>query len=233
MIYEEIPYSQVIASAKLFLDIENTTDYDPFLLLMADEAMRHISDLSMFELRTEVVPVEDGTAPLPCGFIRFMGAWFQNEQGVCVGLPYLETKVISYCNCDTSTCSGFISTSVQINGNHLVFRNPDAMTATTASVAFLGMRIDENGQPVMKLSHERAVRAYMVWRFCEKVGPTHDNLARAQMLMGKGANARAEYNNQKKYLQASANVTKWQNNKQAIGRVFTAWIGAYNSIVLR
>jgi hypothetical protein len=85
----------------------------------------------------------------------------------------------------------------------------------------------------MKLTHERAVRAYMVWRFCEKVGPTHDNLARAQMLMSKGANARTEYGNQKKFLQGSANVAKWQNNKQAIGNLFTAWIGTYNGLILR
>jgi hypothetical protein len=77
----EISYATVIARAKMELGIENTTDYDPYLLLKADEAMRQINDLSMFEFRTETVPMDSGTAPLPCGLVRIVAIWFTDSNG--------------------------------------------------------------------------------------------------------------------------------------------------------
>jgi hypothetical protein len=224
MRFEKIPYSQVIASAKMFLNLENSTDHDAFLLLMADEAMRQINDLSMFELRTSNIPLDSGTAPLPCGFMQVMAVWYSGVNGACTLAPYVARNIVSYCDCDISHCPS-LGTSYQINGNHIVFHHPEAITATEVSIAFLGMIVDDNNQPQMYERHERAVRAYLTWRYNNKLASAQDKPSIRQAMKSEAEMARREFVIQKKYLQGKAVVEGWKEDKKSISTTFNAWIG--------
>ena len=221
----EISYQTVIARVKMELGISSTTDHDPYLILKADEAMRQINDLSMYELKTVNVPLDNGTADLPCGLIRIMGLWFTNADGTrCTKAPYVYKNIVDYCSCDTSGCPQMWN-SFQINGNHIVFHNPSAMSADEVSVAFLGLRLDENGQLLMPETHDRCVQSYMKSAYREMMCSQIDNGAKAQLMLTQAKGDKQDFRNQKKYLQGAANVTRWEEDKVNIGRKFTAWIG--------
>tara|TARA_R110002167_G_scaffold73665_1_gene206347 strand:- start:270 stop:965 length:696 start_codon:yes stop_codon:yes gene_type:complete len=230
MRFETIPYNQVIASAKLFLNLENSTDHDGFLLLMADEAMRQINDLTMFEMRTENIPLDGGTAPLPCGFMQAMGLWYTGVNGKCTPAPYVSRNIVNYCDCDTTGCPS-LGTSYQINGNHLVFHHPEAITATEVSIAFMGTILDNNNQPQMYERHERCVRAYLSWRYNDKLSKAQDKPNLRQAMKADAREAHREFINQKKYLQGKAVVEQWKEDKLNISRTFNAWIGTEGTSV--
>jgi len=223
---EDISYATLIARVKMELGIENTTDHDPYLILKADEAMRQINDLSMFEFRTETVPLTAGTAPLPCGLVRIVGLWFTDSTGErCTVAPYVHREIVNLCDCNISGCPELITSSFQINGNNIVFHNPSAMSGSEVSVAFLGMRVDGNGQPLIPYSHDRAVQAYMKWRYREMMAMNQDVPLKSQMMMSLSKDHRQEFSNQKKYLQGASNLLHWQENKRNITRNFNAWVG--------
>lgn len=222
----EISYATVIARVKMSLKLENTTDHDPYLILKADEAMRQINDLSMFEFRTETTPLTAGTAPLPCGLVRIVSLWFTDANGQrCTPAPYVHSEIANYCECDTSGCPLLLNSSYQINGNYIVFHSPTAMTASEVTVAFVGSRIDENRQPVIPETHDRAVQAYVKWRYREDAALDQDNAMKAQMMAAAAERNRQEFVNQKKYLQGLANQIHWLENKRNIGRQFNEWVG--------
>jgi hypothetical protein len=225
MRFNEITYDQVIAGAKLALNLENTTDYDGFLLLKLDEAMRSLDDRGMRELRTEVLPLDEGTAPLPCGFLRAMAIWFQGSAGRCTLAPYVDRNIVNYCDCGTDGVNlSALGTSYQINGNHIVFHNPEAISAEEVSLAYLGMRLDENNQPIILESHERAGIAYLVWRFKNKMMSAERNLGMRNALRGEANDAKNEFRAQSRYIKGEANKLQWDEDKKSIGRTFNAWI---------
>lgn len=224
MRFEEITYAQVIASAKIALNLENSTDYDAYFLLLADEAMRSIGDKSIYEFKTVDIPLDSGTAPLPCGFMEAMGVWFTNADGTrCTPSPYVQRSIVDYCNCDVSGCES-LGSSFQINGNHIVFHNPSAMTADEVSVAYLSIKLDDNNQPVMYERHERAVRAYIIWRYNEKLARAQSNMGYRQMMNQDALKNQREFTQQKKHLRGRAIVENFKDDKAQITNKFNAWI---------
>lgn len=222
----EVSYATVIARAKMELGIENTTDHDPYLLLKADEAMRQINDLSMFEFRTETVPLDSGTAPLPCGLVRVVALWFTDSNGQrCTAAPYVHQEIVNYCDCDTSGCPMLMGHTFQINGNHIVFHGGTAMSASEVTVAFVGSRLDDNNQPLIPETHDRAVQAYIKWRYREMMVSRQPTPNLMQLTAQMSERNRQEFVNQKKYLQGLANQTLWLENKRNMGAVFNAWRG--------
>lgn len=224
MRFEEITYDQVIASAKMFLNLENSTDHDPFFLLMADEAMRKINDRSMFEFRTSDAILDSGTAPLPCGFMQIMAVWFSDINGRCTLAPYVERNIVDFCGCDTTNCPS-LGTTCQINGKHLVFHNPEAMTADTVTLAYLSIRLNESNQPIMYERHERAVRAYILWRALDKFARAEKHMGLRQSMQRDAKMNQREWGLQKTDLRATAVLEGWKEDKASISRTYNAWIG--------
>jgi hypothetical protein len=224
MRFEQITYDQVIASAKMALNLENTTDYDAFFLLMADEAMRSIGDKSIYEFKTLDLPLDSGTAPLPCGFMEAMAVWFTNSDGTrCTAAPYVQRSIVNYCDCDVSACPT-LGTSFQINGNHIVFHNPSAMSADEVSMAFLSVKFNSNNQPVMYERHERAVRAYLIWRYSDKLGRAQSNMGYRQAMMQDALRNQKEFVYQKKHIVGRAIVENFKDDKAGITNMFNAWM---------
>jgi len=226
MRFEEATYNQVIAEAKMMLNLENTTKYDGFFLLMLDACMRSLDDRGMRELKTVTVPVSGGTATLPIGFLRAMALWFHNEDGPCTVAPYIDRNIASFCGCE-GTNGQYLSslgTSYQINGNHIVFHNPSAISATGVSLAFLGMRLDENNQPVILETHIRAGVSYLMWMFKTKMGSVESNLGLRNAMAAEATKAKREYSAQRMFIKGEANKLQWDEDKKSIARTFHAWV---------
>jgi hypothetical protein len=68
--YSIVSLQEAVESAKEMLRIQDTTEFDGFLLRKADEAMRHIGDATTYVKRACTVDIVDGSAKLPMGFIR-------------------------------------------------------------------------------------------------------------------------------------------------------------------
>lgn len=224
MRFNEATYDQAIAEAKMALNLENTTDYDGFLLLKMDECMRSFKDLATQELKTTVIPIDGGTGPLPCGFLRAMALWFSNEDGNCSLAPYVDRNIVHYCDCGPDANIGNLARSYQITGNHIQFHNPTAVDATEASLAYLGMRLDENNQPIILESHLRAGIAYLKWRFKEKMGPAEKNLGLRQVMRTEAMDSKREYMAQRRYVEGESRQRQWDEDKKSIARTFNAWV---------
>jgi hypothetical protein len=229
MRFNETTYDSAIAMAKFALNLENSTDHDPWLFLLADECMRSINDRAIQELRTETIPLDEGTAPLPCGFLRAMAVWFQSSTGPCTLAPYVDRNIVNFCNCGTGGVNlTALGTTYQVNGNHIVFHNPDAISAEEVSLAYLGMRLDANNQPVVLESHVRAIVAYLTWRFKTKMGPTENNLGTRNIMRSEAMDAKREYMAQRRFIEGESNKRQWDEDKKSIGRTFNAWITRHN-----
>ena len=58
--YSIVSLQDAVESAKEMLRIQDTTEFDGFLLRKADEAMRHVGDLTTYVKRACTLPVVDG-----------------------------------------------------------------------------------------------------------------------------------------------------------------------------
>ena len=68
--YSIVSLQEAVESAKEMLRLQDTTEFDGFLLRKADEAMRHIGDDTTYAKRACTLDIIDGRAKLPMGFIR-------------------------------------------------------------------------------------------------------------------------------------------------------------------
>lgn len=224
--YTRITYEQVIASAKIACNLENTSDYDGFMELMADEAMRQIRDISLFELQTKEVELNaDQSVKVPCGFIRLMGMWFKDSDNKCYGVPYVDRDIANYCGCNTSPLDQMFTG--MLNGPYINFNQNIPDKYTHLSISYLGMRMDDNNMPVIPETHERCVRAYICWRVIDKMAKNQPPQMR-QMMRQEGKDYQREYALQKRYLRGNAQQQAFLQDKESIGRKFNAWITRTN-----
>ena len=232
MKFQEISYSQVIATTKMELSIENSSDHDGFLLLMADEAMRQINDRTMFSFQTKDIPLDSGMAPVPCGFMRPLAVWYSKSGSKCTLAPYIERDIVDICGCDEKKF-GKLGTSYQLNGGYITFHNPDAIDADEVSIAYWGMRLDDNHMPIVLERHNRGLRAYLRWKYYSKEARKHPDASMRKFLMGLAKDGETEFIAQKRYLKGKAISEEFQADKKSISRTFNAWIRRDNKRGLR
>jgi len=229
MRFSETTYDQIIGMAKFALNLENTTDHDPYFMLLLDECMRGVKDRGIEELRTEIIPLDEGTAPLPCGFLRAMAVWFQSSTGPCTLAPYVDRNIVNYCDCGVDNVNlTALGTSYQVNGNHIVFHNPLAISAEEVSLAYLGLRLNENNQPVVLESHSRLGAAFITWKFKTKMASAERAVGMRNIMRNEAMDAKREYMAQKRYVESESNKRQWDEDKKSIGRTFNAWITRHN-----
>jgi len=224
--YTQITYEQVIASAKIALNLENSSDYDGFMELMADEAMRHIRDISLFELQTKELELSaDGSVKVPCGFIRLMGMWFKDGDNKCYGVPYVDRDIANYCGCNTSPIDQMFTG--MLNGPYINFNQNVPDKYTHVSISYLGMRMDDNNMPVIPETHERCVRYYLCWMTLEKMARNNPPNMR-QIMLRDAHKFEIRYARQKRHLRGNAQQEAFLQDKESIGRKMNAWITRTN-----
>ena len=103
--YSIVSLQEAVESAKEMLRLQDTTEFDGFLLRKADEAMRHIGDDTTYAKRACTLDIIDGRAKLPMGFIRLLGARMSDSNGNCFEQPYLDLPYLTDCGCENMQAS--------------------------------------------------------------------------------------------------------------------------------
>ncbi len=215
--YSIVSLQDAVESAKEMLRIQDTTEFDGFLLRKADEAMRHVGDLTTYVKRACTLPVVDGRSKLPMGFIRLLGVRMSDSNGNCFDQPYLDLAFITDCGCDTTATNGnSYHDSFEIQDGYIVFHSPNDVSASDIKLAYLSRSVDDDGLMLMSERHERGIEAYLCYHF------TLSFFDRFPV------NIRQEYQriwkNQKQHLKGMAQRERFEENKREIGAVLNAWI---------
>lgn len=224
--FTEVTYDHAIAQAKMHLGLENTTDHDIFLELMADECMRSINDLSLFDIHTIELDLNNGSAKVPCGFIRLLGAWYRKADGTCYAVPYVDRDVNTYCGCTYPVFGQH--TSISLNGPYLNFNNSQADDWDSVSIAYWGMRMNADNMPIMYERHVRAVVAYLCSKLSLKLSRAQATQWLRREMKEDSARYKMEYNNQRMHLRGMAQEEQFQQDKRSIARKLNAWITRNN-----
>ncbi len=184
--YDVISLSAIVASAKIRLKIE-TTDGDNFLELMANEAIRHLDALSIFTKQICKIQITDNRSELPCGFNKLIGLRVSSPTlngDTCHSLIYANLPFLTECGCDADNqwfVSGFgafeiadgqiwyhsIASSYQYIDSSGVTQTVYT-TPTEATIAFTGLNVNEQGEMICYARYERAIAAYLCYRYAEQ-----------------------------------------------------------------
>lgn len=224
--FTEVTYDQLIAQAKMHLNLENTTDHDAFLELMADECMRQINDLSLFEVQTVELELNDASAKVPCGFIRLMGAWYRKDDGTCYAVPYVDRDVNDYCGCTYPVFRE--GTSISLNGPYLNFNTGVADEFTSVSIAYWGMRMNGDNMPIVYERHVRAVVAYLCSKLSKRLSRSQPVQWMRREMKDDADRFHREYVSQKLWLRGLAQEEQFQQDRRSISRTLNAWITRNN-----
>ena len=79
--YKPITFNQVLATAKLDLGLENTTQNDVFLALKIEEGAKHLYNNDQKVLKFCDVDIIEGAACLPNGFETLVGVTLLDAEG--------------------------------------------------------------------------------------------------------------------------------------------------------
>ena len=215
--YQYIPLSEAVESAKESLRIQDTTEHDPWLYRLADEALRHTGAYKNYTKKVCNVPITDGRAPLPSGFMRLTGLRLKDGNGNCFGQPYLDQDFLTSCGCsDIASNYGALYNPHEIQDGQIVFHDPTNLTATSANIAYTGRNVDPDGVMYMSDREERGIVGYLAWKFSLSYPEGY-----TQMFTVSQHN---EWRNQKKYLRGLSQKERFEESKRQIAATFKAWI---------
>ena len=210
--YRAVSLSEAIISAKEELRLGDTTMHDKFLMRLANQAMVSMTDNATYVTRSCDVNVVDSRADLPCGFIRLIAARWNNSTSNQTSPVYAEAAFIQ----DGLIPSGFTPwvNDFRIIEDRIVFLNPLTQDGVL-TVVFSGRNVDEDGLMVMSDRQERAVTAYLCYKFAKSYPERY--------LMGFWQESQTEWKAQKTYLTGMSAMERFHENKQQIASIVLGW----------
>lgn len=218
--YRAISLSEAVASAKDLLRVANTTEHDVFLHRLANEALVHLTDQTTYIKRICDIPIVDGRAELPCGFVRLL--FCRRLDNLALNGPvYYDASAVQ----DDGIPQGltpFINDFQIVNG-FIVFVNPNVPDGDLR-IAFMGRTLDENGFMVMTDRQERAVTAYICYKFCRAYWERFPQYV--------WNDYQTEWSTQKKCLTGLSVAERFQENKKEIASILLGFISSDNNRLL-
>jgi hypothetical protein len=221
--YARVSMDEVIQQAKSELDIENTTQWDLFLQVEGEEAVRNLNCQSLVYKKQKCIDICEGQTPLPCGFYKFLGLrYYDQKLGSCQKVIYADTMFLNAEGCnnlpfpagETSWFTKNWFTAMQIVNGKMSFVN--GKNFDKATIAYLGFNVDENGHLIIYEHYVRAVKAYMKYRFMMK---KPQNYVRMQI-----DDAMAEWKAQKRFVKGEDNAFNADLYRREIMAAMTALI---------
>jgi hypothetical protein len=158
-----ISAKQIVTSAKQQLRLESS-DFDAWLEKLVNEGVRHLDSFQLWKKQVRVIPVVDGAACLPDNFGRLI-ALRTGSGDDCLKAIYVDMPFISSCGCTPSVESVSSAGIFEIQDGKIVFHNPDQLSdVAEITLAYFGLN-SENGLLKIHADYERAVTAYVCWKF--------------------------------------------------------------------
>ena len=226
--YKEIDIRDIISSAKMELNIDNM-DNDLYFLKLANEGVRQLDCLSIFQRQEKVLPICDGKVQLPCGFNQFMVLHFCDSTQQNSGQQlYLNSPFLKQFNVDTtsiintSSRNGFFvnyAGTFQIVGDYIIFGSET--TATQCNLIYFGLNTTEDGMMKVYDYYERALTAYLCWKFSRQNFKDYPQYIISDF--------KREWVNQKAFVIGTDVHDNAKNNMWQLKRIFNAWMLNQNS----
>ncbi|KKL64723.1 hypothetical protein LCGC14_2162140 [marine sediment metagenome] len=199
--YETITVNEVIAGCKMQLRITDSS-FDDFLALYVNEGIRNLNCLSLFVKMQCTLDIIDLKSLLPNGFQRLLGLRYSKTvtgETVYQNMLYIDKRYIST---PSATVSNYEDT-FQISKGYIHYNND--VNATEATLAYLGLNIDEFGNLVVYSDYERALRAYVCYNYAlafhedfkESTTQRYENTWKAQKSYIKGEDVANDFKNRK------------------------------------
>lgn len=225
--YSTISIDEVIASTKMQLRLHNTTEHDDFFDIMINEAIRHLGALSIFVKRQCTLDFQDQKAKLPNGFHKLIGLRFINNlvqdtsdttnafltSNNCFRLLYVDKDFLCDCECAVPTTGvAQFDSGFQIQ-NGFIHLNSD-LNLDKATLAFIGLNVDDNDRLIVFEDHERALRAYGCYKFALSYS---EDFKEATIERYK-----REWMMQKAWIKGSDAANDFQRNKREVQQLFNA-----------
>jgi len=215
--FKTISMEQVLASIKLELNLENTSQWDGYVSILIDEAAKHLWHNDQMAINCVQVDIVEGRAQLPNGFNTLLAIMLVNENGSPYQFEYVNSA--QFVNAGIFFRDGLSSKPYEVSpveGGHIVFNDPCGLPAPACKIWYVGRNVDANGLTLIHELEERAIRAYVCHRFSLKYPKNFDAYQRQFW--------NQEWLNQKKWLNAKANVDFWRENRDRLAALFNAFL---------
>ena len=232
-VYKTISVKDVISRAKIQLRLV-TSEFDEYLRIMLFEALNSLNAISQGEKKQCKLTFTDNTAELPKDLIKFIALRIGNASSndpandpiarqifsQCQFAVYVDTPFLTTCGCDfglfgnntLSYTNGF-----QINNGFIRF-NFDAsiVEIQDATIAYMGLNVDDDGNSTIYERYERAVANYMCFMFTLSYSEKYN-----QYII---ENYKQQWTYQAARIKGQDVARDFQNDKYEIGRMVRALI---------
>lgn len=211
--YKAIKLSNAVSSAKEALGVEDVSIHDTYLLKLADEAIRQISGQKMLIKKTTCYDIENNMVRLPDGFSRLLAVAVANDR-LDNRAVYVDSDFVEGFECadDMALRMKPIRNNIEIVGDFIVFSSN--IKASQATITYRGYNLDEDCMMVMYDHQERAVVAYMCWKFTSKFFMQYPRDIREQF--------KNEYVGQKAFIRGFEFTNQFEQQKAEIGAIYNA-----------
>lgn len=214
MRYTTIPISNAISRAKMELNLEHTQEYDPYLLIIANDALMHIGSVDQISEHSAVYDIVDNKVSLPAGLVSLVAFIFVDDDGCPSGSGYVdETKILK------GPIGGWLDWgySIQANdGGQIVFDCSADLPTEKVRLFWEGRLVDKYGVSLMHEMEERGVAAYICYKFARRFPSLYDR--------GMIGDFKKEWENQKRFLRADAVVNSYRQNRGKIQDLWNAYV---------
>ena len=205
-----ISVKQVISSIKLQLRLE-ATDSDAFLEKIVNEGCRHIDALEVFAKFVKVLNIKDGEICLPTGFKNIIGLRLGTE-GTCEPGMYVDLPFLKECGCAPDVQSISSAGVFEVQNDKIVFHSE--VTATEATVAYIGLNLDSDGLQMIPDDWERCLTAYGAWRYTQSYFEMYP--------ANKSEEYRLEFVAQKKWIKGKSVQDHFRNTRRQVAEIYHA-----------
>ena len=177
--YATADVNQIISSAKAELKIGDGSEQDIWFGKLLNEGIRHLDSLDIFKKCVTRLDVSNNVAILPCGFFRLLALTIGDcacyNNAIYVSLPFIQSM-----GCNAASENGITSMlgAFEIQDDKIVFHNDlfflgcnnemEPEPITSCRIGYLGFNVDENGLLKVYQHMERALTAYICYKYARQ-----------------------------------------------------------------
>jgi hypothetical protein len=161
--FEDISVNEVIGSVKMFLGNEGITTSDRFIELMILDANRKLMSVKNVVQKCITLDACNCQVELPCDYDSFIALTTppKAEDGVDNEMPFLYSNN-AYPTIEDRWNTRPFGNRFTIESSEGVIRFPSNLNIETVNLYYWGYRTDDNGFPLLKLSHIDYYTAYAI-----------------------------------------------------------------------
>jgi len=172
--FSYIKVDEIVARAKMQLRLGDAS-HDDFLSVLAQEALNSLNALSQLVKKQVCLTFEGTTAKLPQDYVRYLALRLDTANDTtndpiqnqllngCQMYLYADTAFLTQCGCDASGATDWSRGGFQINAGYIHLNSE--VEVLEATLAYMGLNVDEDGKAIIEERYERGVSAYICYMF--------------------------------------------------------------------